>query len=804
MNRGVSSLVSVLQQLQTALENGNSNGLDLAQEARIDLQNILESCELVLASLKTTLSKFEHYPKELEGASTTVTKINAIKLRFRWMIEEKEVVRIRKSLDTHVQTLQLTLNATTALVTAVTKKDTTEIIALLGDLRSNLKRTATLTSATVVRPRVQTPFQSTIHHLPTPAAPQDIEAEVSPAVIVDQPANAELHSAPSFSGHQSTSIPTEPNEPGLVNFTPPTPQRAFASELTILDRESPSSNRNPSPRPKRRLPVATVPGKALFVAARTGNKNIFLQILKSGAKITEVEPDGTTVLQAAAEKNQLDVVLSLLFFGADPNLGGGQTRSPLLAATDRQHVQVVAALLEAKADPCAVHPEALPRMKSAFHSAVYHKNSEILSMLLGAGADLNVVPTLLQYACSAGTLDSVKQLLDANPDVNVVNDTGFFSESNLFGTALQVAVSLKRTEIVKCLLEHKADPNITCSNEYPWKRSPLAAAVRTQDAEILSMLLGAGADPNIAPTLLQYACSAGTLDSVKQLLDANPDVNVVNDTGFFSESNLFGTALQVAVSLKRTEIVKCLLEHKADPNITCSNEYPWKRSPLAAAVRTQDAEILSMLLGAGADPNIAPTLLQYACSAGTLDSVKQLLDANPDVNVVNDTGFFSESNLFGTALQVAVSLKRTEIVKCLLEHKADPNITCSNEYPWKRSPLAAAVCTQDAGILSMLLGAGADPNVIPGLLPYVAKNHDLQFVKMMIDEGNANVDLVDDTLGTALQVFAAKGQRDAMAYLLDLGADPNIEGGRYGSALNAAIANGHEHCIDELLGERSI
>ncbi|EXA29672.1 hypothetical protein FOVG_18863 [Fusarium oxysporum f. sp. pisi HDV247] len=221
MTQGVSSLVSLLQEIQTALENGNSNGLVLSREARIDLQNILENCKLVLASMKMTLDKFEHYPKEFEGASTTVTRINAIRLRFQWMIEESEMVRIRDN----VQTLQLTLTATTALVYAATKRDKMEINTRLKDLRSSLK-----TSETALRPR--------------------------------------------------------------------------------------------SPSPKRRLPVMTVPGKTLFLAARAGHKNIFLRILQSGAKITEVESDGTTVLQAAAEENQLDVVLSLLFFGADPNLGG--------------------------------------------------------------------------------------------------------------------------------------------------------------------------------------------------------------------------------------------------------------------------------------------------------------------------------------------------------------------------------------------------------------------------------------------------------------------------------------------------
>lgn len=114
MNKDVSSLRSVLQQLQSELEKGNSHALDLPRETRINLQNILESCELVFASLKTILDKFTNYPKKLEGAGVAVIKINSIKIRFRWMMEESEVVRIRKSLQTHVQTLQLTLTTTTA------------------------------------------------------------------------------------------------------------------------------------------------------------------------------------------------------------------------------------------------------------------------------------------------------------------------------------------------------------------------------------------------------------------------------------------------------------------------------------------------------------------------------------------------------------------------------------------------------------------------------------------------------------------------------------------------------------------
>ncbi|KAH6972262.1 ankyrin repeat-containing domain protein [Ilyonectria sp. MPI-CAGE-AT-0026] len=778
MDKDVSSLRSVLQQLQSELEKGNSHGLDLPRETRINLQNILESCELVFASLKTTLDKFTNYPKKLEGAGVAVIKINSIKIRFRWMMEESEVVRIRKSLQTHVQTLQLTLTTTTALVVALVHDDTTYMITLLEDLHSNLKRTVTITSETVVGLQVQTPFQSIIHNPSTTStAPQGIEPQMAAAVITDQGPDEELLPGPSAPSNDPISAPTgEINEPGSVQIKPPDPQHASVSRLTVSNQENHAS--------KRRRPVIAVPGETLFVAARAGNKNIFLQILQTGAKITEVEADGTTVLQAAAEANSLDVVLSLLFFGANPNLGGGRTGSPLIAGTNRQHIQVVAALLEAEANPGAFYPDALPWMRSAFHCALYHKNLEILSMLLGVGADPNGVPGLLQYACSAGTFDSVKQLLDAKLNVNNVSDDRAY-----FGTGLQVAVSNKRTDVVEFLLERQADPNIICPTSLPWQRSPLFQAVHAKDSRILSILLGKGADVTRVPGLLHYACSVGTLDSIQQLLNTDLDVN-----GVFDNSGFFGTPLQVSVFSNRVDIVRLLLKHGADPNITVTTLLPWQRSPLFKAVYAKNSEILSILLNAGADVNRVPGLLHYACSVGTLKSVEQLLVGDLDINQLSN-----ERAFFGTPLQVAVSNSRTDIVRFLLERKADPNITATTLLPWQRSPLFEAAHAKNAEILSMLLGANADPKHVPGLLPYVAENNDLRFVKIMVEEGKADIDSVDEALGTALQVFAAKGQRDALVYLLDLGADPNIGGGRFGSPINAAMANGHEGCTKELL-----
>jgi ankyrin repeat protein len=71
-------------------------------------------------------------------------------------------------------------------------------------------------------------------------------------------------------------------------------------------------------------------------------------------------------------------------------------------------------------------------------------------------------------------------------------------------------------------------------------------------------------------------------------------------------------------------------------------------------------------------------------------------------------------------------------------------------------------------------------------------------VKLLLDAG-ADVNLQGGNYGTALQAASAGGHSRSVRLLLDAGADVNLMGGKYGSALQAAQQNGHDGIVDLLL-----
>ncbi|KAK7050660.1 ANK-REP-region domain-containing protein [Favolaschia claudopus] len=387
------------------------------------------------------------------------------------------------------------------------------------------------------------------------------------------------------------------------------------------------------------------------------------------------------------------------------------------------------------------------------HSASQGEQTEIVKMMLDAGADMNIVGgeygTALQAATHFGFEPIVKMLLNAGADTNIV--------SSKYDTALQSATRQGFEPIVKMLIHAGADVNIV-SGEYG---TALQAAAYWESQPIVKMLLDSGANMNIVGgkygPVLQAAAYEGSEGIVKMLLDAGPDINIIGGK--------YGTALQTAVYRESEPIVKMLLDAGADVNII-GGEYG---TALQAAVYRDAERIVKMLIHAGADVNIVGgeygPALQDAAYEGSEGIVKMLLDAGADINMI--------SGKYGTALQASAYGKSELIIRMLLDAGTDMNIV-HGKYG---TALQAAAFVGSQGNVKMLLDAGADANSIGGkygtALQAAVYRESEPIVKMLLDAG-ADVNIIGGEYGTALQAAAYIESELIAKMLLDVGADVNM------------------------------
>src|SRR5262245_13921144 len=118
------------------------------------------------------------------------------------------------------------------------------------------------------------------------------------------------------------------------------------------------------------------------------------------------------------------------------------------------------------------------------------------------------------------------------------------------------------------------------------------------------------ADPN---TDLIAAAKKGDAAKVKKLIGDGADVNFKTPYGV--------TALLQAAGQGHLEVVKILLEHKADPNV---KDTFYGQTPLDSAGEEGKIEILKALLDAGAKGG--KDVLRTAAAGGKLELVKVILE----------------------------------------------------------------------------------------------------------------------------------------------------------------------------------
>jgi len=418
------------------------------------------------------------------------------------------------------------------------------------------------------------------------------------------------------------------------------------------------------------LAAGPASAQSLADAVKSGNPQTLRALLAKKVDVNAAGPDGTTALIVAAERNDSEAARLLLASGAKATVANRYGVTPLSLAAEQGNAALIQALVNAGADP----KSATPSGETALMSAARSGNPAAVKTLVALGADPNakegwLEETALMWAAANNNGPVVLALTENGAQVNAKSkvlpgqqprargaDTAFQSAHSNFPkggfTPLLFAAQYNAVASATALLEHGADINLPD----PDGITPLMMAILNGNYDFAKFLVDRNADVNKADrsgrTALYFAVDMHTLEWL------------------FSRPNP-----QPSGELDSPDIVKVLLEHKANPNARTTargfilhHDSPGNSlliagsTPFMKAATTSDVRLMKMLLDFGANPNISTqnhtTPLMAAAglnwtdisSLGTeeasLEAIKLCLERGADVNSFNDLG---ETALHGAA-----------------------------------------------------------------------------------------------------------------------------------------------------------
>lgn len=542
----------------------------------------------------------------------------------------------------------------------------------------------------------------------------------------------------------------------------------------------------------------------LLNATKRGDVVAVRSLLEDGADPDVAQGDGLTALHLAAQQGNLEIVQPLIGAGANVE---AKTRigdyTPLHLASGGAHASVVRALIDAGADPTAITSRT---GVTPLHLAAKALNGEsTVRALLEQGVAVDAREyaagqTALMFAAARGRTASVREIVsyDADPAIrteviDVLQRMAIdreaegrlreaFTEvrrSSPGGTGramsdgeLQEALALQREflnseEQIEAVLAD-FDPDDLAIRRPAWD-TPAGFKAENQILERPQFETLVGKTGGM--TALLHAAREGHIGAAVALLDRGADIDQVSGDG--------SSPLVIALLNGRFDLAMRLIEHGADPNIATSTD---GISPLFAVLQTQWAlkytdhpqpraqdneqirhmEVLSALLEAGADPNVA--LKSHLWHS-------DFLRGKIGLDLTGATPFWR-----------ATLAQDLDAMKALATFGADPNMPTTLPEPGLREGRQNDGRLQEDSGLPML--PEGTPNMYAihaaagggymGLGPFMMNsvpNNFLDVVRYLVEEHGADVNLPDGWGYTPLHYASVRGGNDLIEYLVSEGAD---------------------------------
>jgi serine/threonine-protein phosphatase 6 regulatory ankyrin repeat subunit B len=381
------------------------------------------------------------------------------------------------------------------------------------------------------------------------------------------------------------------------------------------------------------------------------------------------------------------------------------------------------------ADKCPLH-EAVLNSSFIYVENLLRKKGSIPEKDRGGRTPLHV-------AVSCRSPEIIKLLLEHRADVSSVD--------TLLGlTPVQYAIRMDVWEMLSLLMEKRPDireqvlnganrdcgDNIACA---------LRAAAQYGHNYLLKYLISNGSSVNVAlpgdnSTLLHVAARSQQIETVKILLLLGASTDCQDESG--------KTPLHVSVETGNFEVIKCLVEHQK--TVQSETELQQIVNPERTGNRGNFLKVRDV------DGN---TPLHLGVAAGNINIVSYLVSAGSDFNTCNKQGDYP--------LTLAARCGNNDIVEILMEGE----VQCEEA---QIDALRAAIEADQVDTTALLLRLGVPVNIGEKEKPiHVASRLGREEIVSLLLQFGASLTSLTNTGNTALHLASEAGHLSLVKYLVE-------------------------------------